>query len=92
MAGTEEKKTKKRDPETAPAMILIDATIAALAANVPNAEIMSALRFARAASGYKAPVWRAAADSLTTAAKQANGQQPQAVAQSDVELRSGPAS
>ena len=85
MAGTETK-SKKRDPEEAPAIVLIDATLAALAAGVERSEIMSALRFARGASGYKAPVWRAAAQSMTTAAEAANGKTHD-VAQSDVELR-----
>lgn len=85
MAGTEVKEKKKRNPDEAPAMILLDATIAALNAGVPNAEIISSLRFARAASGYKAPVWRAAADALTNAARALNGLPP-----SDVELRGDP--
>jgi len=87
MAGTDNKTTNKRDPETAPANQLVDAVIAALSANVARAEIISALRFARGAGGYKAPVWRAAANSLTTAA----GEAPPQAAQSDVELR-GPGS
>jgi hypothetical protein len=84
MAGTEQKVTKKRDPDEAPAIVLIDATLAALAAGVDRSEIMSALRFARGASGYKAPVWRAAAQSMTTAAEAQNGK---TLEQSDVELR-----
>lgn len=91
MPGTEQQKeTKKRNPDEAPAIILIDATLAALAAGVDRSEIMSALRFARGASGYKAPVWRAAAQSMTTAAEAQNGKPP-VVEQSDVELR-GPGS
>ena len=87
MAGTETAtKSKKRDPDEAPAVVLIDATLAALAAGVERSEIMSALRFARGATGYKAPVWRAAAQSMTTAAEAQNGKMP-VVAQSDVELR-----
>ena len=65
-------KNKKRDPETAPANQLVDAVIAALSAGVERSEIVSALRFARGAGGYKAPVWRAAASSLTDAAKSLN--------------------
>lgn len=86
MAGTEQKVAKKRDPDEAPAIVLLDAVIAALAAGVDRSEIMSALRFARGATGYKAPVWRAAAQSMTTAAEAQNGKTP-VVAQSDVELR-----
>ena len=79
MAGADNTKEKnKRDPETAPAKQLIDAIINALTADVPNVDIISALKFAQAATGYKAPIWRAAADSLNTAA---SDRRPQNVAQ-----------
>ena len=88
MPGADSKEKNKRDPETAPANQLVDAVIAALTVGVPRSEIVAALRFARGAGGYKAPVWRAAASSLNAGAALVG---PQDVAQSDVELR-GPGS
>lgn len=74
MAGTEEKKAaKKRDPDEAPAIVLLDATITAMEAGVPYEKIIPALRFARRARGYKAPVWRASADDLQAYAAEQNG-------------------
>ena len=91
MAGTENTKEKaKRDPETAPATVLLDAILVALNAGVPTPKIISALEFSRGATGYKAPIWRAAAKSMTDAAAAMPKDAP--VAQSDVELRDGPAS
>ncbi len=91
MAGTDNSKpASKRDPDAAPANQLVDAVIAALAAGVGRSEIISALRLARGAGGYKAPVWRAAAQSMNDAAASLHtAAGPQA--QSDVELR-GPGS
>lgn len=63
----EKKKNPPRDPELAPAKILLRAVLAANEAGVDRAQISSALRFALAAQGYKAPVWKAAAQSLTDA-------------------------
>jgi hypothetical protein len=78
MAAGEPKETKKRDPDTAPANQLIDAVLVALRAGVPYEKVISSLEFARAADGYKAPVWRAAADAMTKAAA---AMPPQNVAQ-----------
>ena len=91
MPGAENKENKEkkaRNPEEAPAILLIDATITALKAGVSNTEIISALRFARGSRGYKAPVWRAAAQSMIDAAKAVG---PQNVAQPELEFRGGDA-
>ena len=70
MPPKEKKENEKLDP---PAQTLLEAIIRAWTAGVPAAEAVPLLKLALAAKGFKAPVWRSAADALNESADSLTG-------------------
>jgi hypothetical protein len=68
MPPKEKNGNEKLDP---PAQMLLEAIIRAWSAGVPASEAVPLLKLSLSAKGFKAPVWRSAADALSEAAETA---------------------